>query len=297
MPDKAAFKQLLQQATPIIIDGGLATQLEARGCNLDHPLWSASIISSNPQQIVDAHRAYLDAGAQVIVSASYQAIDSDLVAAATDLALRARDEFVVAQPRHPVPLVAASIGPYGATLGDGSEYTGSYDKNCAQLVDFHRPRLQQLDASDADVLACETIPSLVESHALCTLLASVTTPAWVSFCCRNGEQISDGARIEDAVQIFRDHPAVQAIGVNCTSPLYVATLIERIKNVLPDMPVLVYPNSGEAFDITDRTWSGIAKEEDWVRAAESWVAAGAKVIGGCCRIGPQHIQALRRVHA
>lgn len=291
------FRELLAMGAPVIIDGGLATQLEAQGCDLHNPLWSASVLIEDPQQIVDAHRAYLDAGAQIIISASYQAIDDGLITVATELALRARDEFVADNPGIELPLVAASVGPYGAVLSDGSEYTGAYDKGRAELEDFHRARLQQLDASDVDVLACETVPSIDEALALGNLLPTVTTPAWVSFCCRNGEQLSDGTAVEDAAAVFKGTSAVQAVGVNCTGPHYVVELIDRIRATLPDMPVIVYPNSGEAFDTANKTWSGTAKEDDWVKAAAAWVAGGATVIGGCCRIGPGHIQALRQVRA
>lgn len=291
------FRELLAMGAPVIIDGGLATQLEAQGCDLHNPLWSASVLIEDPQQIVNAHRAYLDAGAQIIISASYQAIERELIARATELALQARDEFVADNPEASTPLVAASIGPYGATLSDGSEYTGIYDKGPAELEEFHRARLQQLDASDVDLLACETVPSIHEAMALGNLLTTVTTPAWVTFCCRNGERLSDGTAIEEAAAVFQDIPAVQAVGVNCTDPQYVVELITRIRARLPGIPTIAYPNSGEAFDITDKTWSGTAREDDWVRAAESWLGAGATVVGGCCRIGPEHIQALRREHA
>ena len=286
------FRELLTSGKPVVIDGGLATQLQAQGHDIDNPLWSASVVIDEPQAIVDAHRAYLDAGAQVIISASYQAIDPDLVAKATELALRARDEFVADNPQRPAPLVAASVGPYGAIQCDGSEYTGAYDRNKEQLAEFHRARLLQLDASGAETLACETIPARDEAAALCELLCDTETPAWVSFCCRNGAEISDGTPIEDVVSLFRDHPTVQAIGVNCTGPQYVLPLIERIRETLPEMPIIVYPNSGEIFDGTEKTWSGTSTASDWAQAAEVWSAAGAKLIGGCCRTGPAQIRAV-----
>ena len=290
------FSDLLSSGRPVVIDGGLATQLEAQGCDIDNPLWSASVINDDPQAIVDAHRAYLDAGAQVIISASYQAIDEQLIAAATDLAIRARDEFVADNSQVEEPLVAASIGPYGAVLSDGSEYTGKYDISRAELVEFHRARLQQLDASNADLLACETVPSFDEAAAFRELLKTSSTPAWISFCCRNGEQISDGTAIEDVVSLFRNHPTVQAIGVNCTNPRFMLPLIERIKATVPEMPILIYPNSGEIFEPKSKTWSGIETTQDWKIAAKRWREAGAQVIGGCCRTSPDHIQALRQEH-
>jgi len=275
-----------------VIDGGLATQLEAQGCDLSNPLWSASMIQSDPLQIVAAHRIYLDAGAQIIISASYQTVDPNLVAGAAHLALRARDEFVADNPSAVFPLVAASVGPYGAVRSDGSEYTGEYDKDRAGLVAFHEARIAQLDTSAVDILACETFPSIDEASALSELLIEVATPAWVSFSCRDDARISDGTSIEIAAQLFQDHPNVKAIGVNCTAPQHIEALIARIRVALPDMPVLVYPNSGEKFDAVRKTWSGTTTADDWVTAAAVWRAAGASIVGGCCRTTPEHVAAI-----
>jgi homocysteine S-methyltransferase len=291
---KSAFEQILAANRPIVIDGGLATQLEAQGCDINNPLWSASIITQDPQAIVDAHRAYLDAGAEIIISASYQAIDPELIAGAVNLAVQARDEFVRDNPDTITPLVAGSIGPYGAVLSDGSEYTGDYGVSSAELFDFHRSRIAQLDTGAADILACETIPSYDEAIALRDLLADASSPAWISFSCRDGACINDGTTIETAVELFRDHPSVRAIGVNCSGPQHIASLIRRIRVALPEMPILVYPNSGELFNANDKTWSGTTTASDWVPAAQEWLAAGATLVGGCCRTGPEHIQAIRQ---
>ena len=290
--NKSAFEKILAANRPIVIDGGLATQLEAQGCDINNPLWSASIITQDPQAIVDAHRAFLDAGAEIIISASYQAIDPELIAGAVNLAVQARDEFVKDNPAANVPLVAGSIGPYGAFLSDGSEYTGDYGVSRTELLEFHRARVAQLDVSAVDLLACETIPSYGEAIVLRDLLAEASSPAWISFSCRDGACINDGTAIETAVELFRDHPSVRAIGVNCSGPQHVASLIRRIKAALPDMPILVYPNSGEHFDASDKTWSGTATASDWIPAAREWLAAGATIVGGCCRTGPEHIHAI-----
>ena len=294
MYDKTRFAALLKSGRPIVIDGGLATQLEAQGCDISNPLWSASMIQSDPLQIVDAHRQYLDAGAQIIISASYQTTDPELVAGAAHLALRARAEFAAANPDVDPPLVAASIGPYGAVRSDGSEYTGEYDKDRAGLLQFHEPRIAQMDSSAVDILACETIPSLDEASALAELLLGVVTPAWVSFSCRDEARICDGTSVEVAAQLFQDHPKVKAIGVNCTAPQHIEGLVARIAATLPEMPVLVYPNSGESFDAVSKTWSGTTTAEDWTTSADKWRAAGARIVGGCCRTTPEHIGALRK---
>ncbi|NNF49745.1 MAG: homocysteine S-methyltransferase [Woeseiaceae bacterium] len=305
---KTAFLAALEREAPLVLDGGLATQAEAQGCDIGNPLWSASLLLDNPQAIVDANRAFLDAGAECIATASYQAsreglaqrgLSADeadqLMRRSVELAIRARDEYLAANPDAPlVPLVAASIGPYGAMLHDGSEYRGDYGVSAQTLRAFHAPRLRLFDASQADVLAFETVPSLPEAQVIAELLCGCATPAWVSFSCRDDRVISDDTPIEEAVGVFRDHPVVAAVGFNCTPPQYAAELIRRIRAALPDKCVMAYPNSGETFDVSTNAWSGTSSPLDYARAARAWHAAGAKIIGGCCRTGPDHIREIRR---
>jgi homocysteine S-methyltransferase len=301
-----AFRDALARAQPLILDGGLATQLEAQGCDLGNALWSAALLIEDPQAIVDANRAFLDAGAECIASASYQAsregfarrgLSADeadgLMLRSVRLAMRARDEFVAESSADFVPLVAASIGPYGAVLHDGSEYSGHYGISVDELRRFHEARLRLFDASGADVLAFETIPSLPEAEVIADLLSDCRTPAWVSFSCKDDRHISDGSPIEAAAGLFRNHPVVVAIGINCTPPQFATALIQRIREAVPDKAIIAYPNSGESYDAETGTWSGTAAPLDYADAAREWQAAGAKIIGGCCRTGPAHIAALR----
>lgn len=302
------FAAVLQQNSVTVIDGGLATEMEARGFDIAGDLWSAAMLQSNPQAIVNAHRAYLDAGAEIIISASYQAsrmgfattgLDAEeadrLIAASVTLAQAARDEFLAENPdcaRR--PLVAASIGPYGAALADGSEYTGNYRLTGAELRQFHEQRLKLLDASGADLLACETIPDIKEAQVLCDLLATTTTPAWVTFSCRDGRRLSDGHLLKNACALFADHPNVLAVGINCTPPQFISSLIGEARSGAPEKTVVVYPNSGETYHAEDNTWSGQeATAEFGFRVAE-WAEAGARLIGGCCRVGPQQISLIRQ---
>jgi homocysteine S-methyltransferase len=191
------------------------------------------------------------------------------------------------------PLVAASIGPYGAVLHDGSEYRGDYGETAKTLSDFHVDRLRLFDAGDADVLACETVPSVVEAQVLAELLANCSTPAWVSFSCRDGRHISDGTPVEEAAALFHGHPTVLSVGLNCTPPQYASELVRRICRAVPDKAVIAYPNSGETWNAQQGVWSGTASPVDYARAARDWVAAGAKIVGGCCRTKPEHISAIR----
>jgi len=291
----------------MLLDGGLATQLEAQGCDIGNALWSASLLLSDPQSIVDAHRAYLDAGAECITSASYQASREgfarhklsaahadELMVISVRLAEQARSAFLASGPGVDIePLVAASIGPYGAILHDGSEYRGDYGVSAQSLLDFHVSRLALFDTSGADVLAVETIPSLAEAEVLAELLAECSTPAWISFSCRDGSHISDGSPIADAAALFRGHPTVMAVGLNCTPPQFALRLIEEIHAAVPDKAIIVYPNSGEYYRADTNTWSGTTTAGDFGAAARAWVAAGAGIVGGCCRIGPAHIRAMR----
>jgi len=291
----------------MILDGGLATQLEAQGCDIGNVLWSASLLQSDPESIVTATRAYLDVGAECVATATYQAsregfasqgiaatMADELMLLSVKLAERARSEFLQANPGiRFAPLIAASIGPYGAMLHDGSEYTGDYGVTAEALREFHESRLQLLDASDADVLAIETIPSRREAEVLVNLLCECKTPAWISFSCRGGAHIVDGTPIEDVVSMFADHPIVAAIGVNCTPPQFVPELVRRLKSAAPGKVAMAYPNSGETYHVGDNSWSGTVTPGDCAVAAESWVAAGAGIVGGCCRMGPDHIRAIR----
>lgn len=306
--DGARFALALQRKQTILLDGGLATQLEAQGCDIGNSLWSASLLTSNTRAIVDASRAFLDAGAECIATASYQAsrdgfasfgfseLEADeLMLLSVVLAKRARDEFLADNPDcKPLPLIATSIGPYGAALHDGSEYTGGYDVGAEELRVFHADRLRLFDNSRTDVLACETIPSVTEAEVLAELLQECKTPAWVSFSCRDGRHISDGTPIEDATVLFREHSTVLAVGINCTPPQYASSLIRRIGSVLPDKAIIAYPNSGETYDVTTNSWSGTVSPLDVASVAEEWVSAGATLVGGCCRIGPGHIRAMAK---
>jgi len=304
---KQSFQKALNSHPPMIIDGGLATQLEAQGCDIGNALWSASLLQTNPDAIVEATRAYLDAGAVCVATASYQAscegfatlgLSADeankLMRLSVDLVVRARDEFLAANPDIDyVPLIAASIGPYGAMLHDGSEYDGRYGVSAATLREFHEKRLKLFDATNADVLAIETIPSRLEAEVLVELLADCDTPAWISFSCGDDTHISDGTPITDVVALYKDHPTVVAVGVNCTPPQFVPELVRRIRSVAPEQSVIAYPNSGEVYCVEDNSWSGTVTPGDCATAAVAWVDAGATIVGGCCRMGPDHIRAIR----
>lgn len=293
-----------------ILDGALATELERRGAVLNDALWSARLLIDNPDLIYQVHYDYLLAGADVISSASYQAtfagfarlgLSRDMAAAlmyrSVGLALAARDDFW-ADPAHrrdrERPLVAASLGPYGAYLADGSEYRGNYGLSIEQLADFHRPRLAVLAAAGADLLACETIPCQEEGEALVTLLAEFPgTPAWLAFSCRSESELSDGGPFAEAAALANRSDQIVAVGVNCTAPRYVEALL-RIARAVTAKPLLCYPNSGEAWDPLHHCWLGNSGVTDFGVPSQRWRAAGASLIGGCCRTTPEDIRAIRR---
>ena len=300
------FARRLNEGGPIIVDGGLATQLEAMGHDISGALWSAAMLARNPGEIVAAHRAYLDAGADVIISASYQAsragfmsngcsaAEADrLIASSVELALTAREQFVADNPDSPLPIVAASVGPWGATQQDGSEYTGVYGISESGLREFHEARLPLLDAAGADVLAVETIPNAVEAEVLCEMLRDVSTPAWVSFACRDDRHLSDGTPLSSVASPYARHDRVLALGINCTAPRFIGTLIGQLREAAPDKAIVVYPNSGETYHASDNSWSGEACDLDADFDVAAWHAAGAGLIGGCCRTSPADIGAIR----
>lgn len=290
----------------VVIDGGLATELERRGNDLSDPLWSARLLIEAPDEIVATHLAYYRAGAQVATSASYQAsfeglarrgfdrtAAARLIAYSVELAAEARERWraeAAEAGRAPGdPLVAASVGPYGAMLADGSEYRGDYGLTIAELRRWHAPRLAVLADAQPDLLAIETIPSLDEGRALVELLAETTgPPAWLSFSCADGARTRHGEPVEGAFALAEVTERVVAVGLNCTAPEHAVELIERAAGVTAK-PIVVYPNSGETWDPQTRRWVGSRGPTVDAAAGRRWVAAGARLVGGCCRVGPDRI--------
>jgi homocysteine S-methyltransferase len=279
----------------LISDGGLATELEARGHDLSDPLWSARLLADDPQQIVAVHAAYFRAGATIATTASYQAsfegfaargIGRDeaagLLRRSVELAKGARAEVGSDGLR-----VAASIGPYGAALADGSEYRGRYGLSVAALTRWHRPRLEILADAGADVLALETVPDVDEAEALVDAVRSVGVPAWLSYTIA-GTRTRAGQSLAEAFAVAAGVSEIVAVGVNCCAPDDALPAIEIARGV--GKPVIVYPNSGERWD--GRAWTGPSRFD--AELARQWVAAGARIIGGCCRVGPADIAALHR---
>lgn len=297
--------RFLEHHPVLILDGALATELEQRGCDLRDPLWSAKVLLESPELIYQVHQDYFRAGADCVITASYQATIAGFVrrglthGAALEaiqrsvrLAVEARDAFwrdEADQTDRPRPLVAASVGPYGAFLADGSEYRGDYPLSEAELMDFHRPRLAALLDAGPDLLACETIPCWTEAQALVRLLAEFPAAwAWFSFSAHNDEQISHGERLADCAAKLDVIPQVVAIGVNCTAPRHIPALITAARTATRK-PIVVYPNSGETYDAELHAWCGPATVGAFAVEAQHWYDRGARLIGGCCRTTPAHI--------
>ncbi len=220
-----------------------------------------------------------------------------LIRRAIQLAIQVRDRFW-AHEKNRVgrrkPLVAAGVGPYGAFLANGAEFTGDYGLDEEGLVSFHRKRWKILATTEADLLACETLPSLSESRALARLLsATPDARAWMSFSCRDSEHISDGTPITQCVEPLDSMPQVVAVGVNCTAPSHINGLVKAIRSVT-GKPIVVYPNSGETYDAERKCWTGIADPDDFSGMALGWFDTGARLLGGCCRTRPETIFRLRR---
>jgi homocysteine S-methyltransferase len=307
------FQPFIEQNGVVVLDGAMATELERRGADLNDPLWSARVLLEAPELIHQVHYDYFVAGANVATTASYQATfagfarrglsaaqAADLMRLSVQLAVEAREAYLqntnldalTKRNLHLRPLVAASVGPYGAFLADGSEYRGDYGLSVEELMDFHRPRMAVLAASGADLLACETIPSLAEGEALVRLLAEFPgMPAWLSFSCCDEAHICHGERFVDAVALANRSEQVMAVGLNCTAPRFVELLL-RLAAAVTDKPLLVYPNSGERWDAASHCWvegSGVTK---FGEPARRWYAAGARLIGGCCRTTPDDIRTI-----
>ena len=289
----------------VMLDGGLATEMERNGADLDDDLWSAKMLTEAPEVIRMVHSGFLKAGADVIATATYQASFEGFAAAGysqgqaerlmclgVDLALLARETFwsMTDHRRGRLrPLVAASIGPYGASLHDGSEYHGNYGLSKRQLIEFHRKRMEVLAATDADIFAFETIPSLLEAEALVEVLAEFPgKQAWLSFSCKDGKHVSHGELFSECAAFADQSDQVVAIGVNCTAPEHISALLKSAADV--NSLLAVYPNSGEKWNASNNTWTG---DGSGSMPVQEWYDLGARLIGGCCRTTTEDIAEMR----
>lgn len=284
----------------VVLDGGLSNALEDRGIDISGPLWTARALRDRPEAVAAVHRDYFRAGATVATTASYQVSVPALVAAglgrgdaeavvgrSVSLARRVRDEMAADGVTR---LVAASVGPYGAVLADGSEYRGRYGVSARHLRDFHLPRLELLAAEGPDLLAVETVPDVDEAVVLAGLLDDIGLPAWFSFAA-DGRRTRAGQRLGEAFAVAASARSVVAVGVNCCAPRDVLPAVREAVAVT-GRPAVAYPNSGERWDAASRRWTGAAGYD--VALAGEWVAAGAAYVGGCCRVGPAQIAAVAR---
>ena len=295
----------------LVLDGAFGTELARRGFDTNDELWSAKALFEKPELVEAVHRDYYEAGADISTSASYQATvegfekkgftreqAKELIVRSVRLVQRARDAFWQQKEKRigrPQPLAAASVGPYGAYLADGSEYRGDYGASRAELADFHAERLAILVSAGPDILACETLPLLDEARAILDDLRRYPDAgAWISFSCKDAEHTCGGDAIADCARLLDRESQVAAIGVNCTAPQYVADLIRNIR-AHTTKPVVVYPNTGETYDAVTKTWHGSPTPyRDFVR---QWYDAGARLIGGCCRTTPDDIRGIAAFRA
>ncbi|XP_031631720.1 uncharacterized protein LOC116345989 [Contarinia nasturtii] len=299
---KSPLTDLLTENGLIVIDGGMGSELEVRGCTLNDKLWSAKVLVENPDLIYQVHLDYFRVGADLAITSSYQAsvdgfarrgIDKTqalaLISKSVTLAKQARTDYLNEIKCSKKLLIAGSVGPYATLLADGSEYRGDYQVSHTEYAAFHRPRVQALVDADIDFLCFETIPTISEVESQLLLLAEFPTmTAYFSFSLRDSEHICDGTPLSTVVKMVNAQPQVVAIGVNCIALENVSAALTTLK-FLTDKPLLVYPNSGEKYDPVTKTWLSKTNTQSLVDYIDEWIALGAKMIGGCCRTGPQDI--------
>jgi homocysteine S-methyltransferase len=278
-----------------LLDGGFSTALEELGNTFNTSLWSGELLKSHPDQVRAAHQLFVDAGSQVLISSSYQITYPGCIAQGwskedVDAAIVASTELA----RFPGVKVAASVGPYGAYLADGSEYRGNYGLSKDELKDFHRDRLRALIATKPDLLAVETIPELSEAKAIIELIDEIAPamPFWVSFSCKSESELSSGEKFADAVALVNSAKSAVAVGINCTKPSFIEPLLKSAKSVIP---YVVYPNSGREWDPIEKEWLGPVASSFEPSDIQAWKSLGARLIGGCCGVSPRDISELRHL--
>jgi homocysteine S-methyltransferase len=284
---------------PWAIDGGLSGELEKRGHDLSDKLWSARLLRDAPEAIAQVHQDYVNSGGRVLITASYQASRMGFVA--TGMTADQADDLMrlsislakdVAAKAPEKVWVAASVGPYGAVLGGGQEYVGNYGVAHVDLVKFHRERIAVLASAKPDLFACETIPDLDEVRALVEVLADYPDiPAWITMSAQDGNSTCAGQGIGHLAELVSKTPSVVAVGVNCTKPEFVTSLLRQLATKT-SLPLVVYPNAGRVWDGLNMCWIGEGHDKLPKQIVSEWVKAGAKLIGGCCGLGPDAITQL-----
>lgn len=302
------FAPWLDAARPVLLDGGLGTELERRGHRQMGRLWSSALVRQDPEALQQVHRDYLDAGAHVISTATFQAALPTLRAAnlhqaeaeellreAVELADEVRRDYLRSHPGRRRRLVAASIGPYGASLCNGAEYTGSYDLSISQLKAFHLERWRVLASTAADFIACETIPTFAEVQALARLIfLHPQTWATMSLVCKDAEHLADGTPLKQALQALQHLPNLAAVGINCIAPRLVSQTLPILQRYA-SAPLMVYANGSNAWDLQTRQSTDLVPAEDYACQANQWLSLGAEVVGGCCKTTPEHIRQIARL--
>ncbi|AVK64753.1 homocysteine S-methyltransferase [Lactobacillus sp. CBA3606] len=299
---KKSLKALLKMG-PVVLDGAMATELEKRGVATDSALWSATAMLTKPAAITAVHQSYFAAGAQIAITNTYQANvpafeaagipaaqARQLIQSAVQLANQARDDYAE-QHADFTGIVAGSIGSYGAYLADGSEYTGHYQLTAQAYQAFHRERLELMMAVGVDTLALETMPNFKEVQALVRLVTTTypTQPYWVSFSIRDAQTLCDGTSLAKAARWVAAQPNVVAVGVNCTTLENIEPALQTLRAAVT-VPLIVYPNSGDEYDPMTKTWQSTTLSHQFSSFVPAWLAAGAQIIGGCCRTTPTDIQ-------
>ena len=305
---RISLEETLKKTGIMMIDGSMSTALEELGCSLGSRLWTADILSTQPEKIRQVHTDYFEAGADCGITASYQASIPGFLAAgfpraeaealivrAVELFLEARDAWWQTSGRQSgraYPLCLGAVGPYGAYLADGSEYRGNYGVDDETLLDFHQRRMELLWNAGADLLLLETQPSLHEVLLEAELAENLHADYWISFSCMDGQHICEGDLIADcARKLSVGHPGLKMIGINCTAPEYISALIDALKSAT-DLPIAIYPNSGFQYDPVTKSWKQAAGARSVVSEAVRWLEQGVSAIGGCCTTDAGHIRRL-----
>lgn len=298
---KKSIDELISLKKILVLDGALATELERAGKDINDSLWSTKILIEDSEAIKKVHLSYLEAGCDIILTSSYQTTIKglmkrgyikdeaiEIIKKSFRIANEAKEEYLLKNSVEVEPIIGASIGPYGAFLSDGSEYTGNYEVLDSEMRDFHYEKIKILKDEGVELFACETIPSFREALVIQKICEELEVEYYISFSAKDEYSISDGTSIRECAGNLNGK-YLKGIGINCTAPEFLESLIREIKSVY-NGNIVVYPNSGEIFDPVSKTWSG--NGQCVFDLAENWIRAGANIIGGCCKTTPQDIKKL-----
>jgi S-methylmethionine-dependent homocysteine/selenocysteine methylase len=285
----ANLRERLTRSGPLLLDGATGSELERRGQRTTLPLWSARALHEAPQAVLAIHRDYVAAGAQALTANTFRTQRRTLARGGLGGRATELTALAVELAREAAQAAPEAVWVLGSDPPLEDCYRPDLVPDDAALAAEHAEHCEQLAAAGVDAILCETHNSVREARAAARAASQTGLPVLVSFVCWEGATLLSGDPLVAAIRAVRDlEPA--ALLVNCLPPANVAACLAVLAG--ETLPFGCYANLGAPDDTTGFRRSDELSPQGFAASAAAWVAAGARVVGGCCGTTPDHIRAI-----